>query len=79
MLGALYFTPPEMFLRTWFKWLWLKLPNCMTTPVTAGAKRASPSVAFLLKSEMEVLPGRWATTTPFVFASCESKPALNII
>ena len=48
-------------------------------PATAGAKRESPSAAFLLKSEMEVLPGRWATTTPFVFASCESKPALNII
>ena len=32
MLGASYVTPPETFLRTWFKWLWLKLPNWMTPP-----------------------------------------------
>ena len=54
-------------------------PELHDPPDAAGAKRSSPSATFLLKSEMEVLPGRWATTTPFVFASCESKPALNII
>ena len=54
-------------------------PELQASPRYRGCKKGVTLSIFLLKSEMEVPAGRWATTTPFVFASSESKPAFNII